>query len=210
MTHAHDARRYAPGSERHRVFSQDDGRRAAAAADAGAARHPPRRSRRGPRRVHRRRPRSASTTARASRTAASRRRCSTRRSAARSNADAGGQAVHDARAEGEPHAAAHTRGGLLRCEARVVHVGGRTATSEGRIVDRNGKLYAHGTTTCIVVEAPRGTFGTVDSRSSQLNCRQRQRPKACTATESSCPIWFATKSRTASPSSPSTTRRSTR
>ena len=48
--------------------------------------------------------------------------------------------------------------GLLRCEAKVVHVGGRTATSEGRIVDRNGKLYAHGTTTCIVVDAPRGTL----------------------------------------------------
>ena len=46
--------------------------------------------------------------------------------------------------------------GLLRCEANVVHVGGRTATSEGRIVDRHGKLYAHGTTTCIIVDAPRG------------------------------------------------------
>ena len=48
--------------------------------------------------------------------------------------------------------------GLLRCEAKVVHVGGRTATSEGRIVDGHGKLYAHGTTTCIVVDAPRGTL----------------------------------------------------
>jgi len=46
--------------------------------------------------------------------------------------------------------------GEVRCEASVVHVGGRTATSEGRIVDRDGKLYAHGTTTCIVVEPPRG------------------------------------------------------
>jgi uncharacterized protein (TIGR00369 family) len=46
--------------------------------------------------------------------------------------------------------------GPLLCEAKVVHLGGRTATSEGRIVDRNGKLFAHGTTTCIVVEAPRG------------------------------------------------------
>jgi uncharacterized protein (TIGR00369 family) len=45
--------------------------------------------------------------------------------------------------------------GLLRCEAKVVHLGSRTATSEGRIVDRHGKLYAHGTTTCIVVEAQR-------------------------------------------------------
>ena len=48
--------------------------------------------------------------------------------------------------------------GPLRCEATVVHVGGRTATSEGRITDRNGKLYAHGTTTCIVVEPPRGSL----------------------------------------------------
>ena len=46
--------------------------------------------------------------------------------------------------------------GPLFCEAKVVHLGGRTATSEGRIVDGNGKLYAHGTTTCIVVDAPRG------------------------------------------------------
>jgi uncharacterized protein (TIGR00369 family) len=48
--------------------------------------------------------------------------------------------------------------GLLRCEASVVHVGGRTATSEGRIVDAAGKLYAHGTTTCIVVDLPRGAL----------------------------------------------------
>ena len=48
--------------------------------------------------------------------------------------------------------------GPLRCEAKVVHVGGRTATSEGRIVDSRGKLYAHGTTTCIIVDAPRGTL----------------------------------------------------
>jgi uncharacterized protein (TIGR00369 family) len=43
--------------------------------------------------------------------------------------------------------------GPLRCEARVVHMGSRTATSEGRIVDARGQLYAHGTTTCIVVDA---------------------------------------------------------
>lgn len=43
--------------------------------------------------------------------------------------------------------------GELRCEARVVHAGSRVATSEGRIVDANGKIYAHGTTTCIVIES---------------------------------------------------------
>jgi uncharacterized protein (TIGR00369 family) len=41
--------------------------------------------------------------------------------------------------------------GPIRCEGTVIHVGGRTATAEARIVDRAGKLYAHGTTTCITV-----------------------------------------------------------
>ncbi|HXM36035.1 MAG TPA: PaaI family thioesterase [Pyrinomonadaceae bacterium] len=40
--------------------------------------------------------------------------------------------------------------GLVRCEAKVIHLGGRTATAEGRIEDERGKLYAHGTTTCII------------------------------------------------------------
>lgn len=38
----------------------------------------------------------------------------------------------------------------VRCEAQVIHVGGRTATAEGRVLDREGKLYAHATTTCII------------------------------------------------------------
>ena len=40
--------------------------------------------------------------------------------------------------------------GEVRCEANVIHAGGRTATAEGRIVDRDGKLYAHGTATCML------------------------------------------------------------
>jgi len=40
--------------------------------------------------------------------------------------------------------------GLVRCEAEVIHVGGRTATAEGKVVDADGKLYAHATTTCII------------------------------------------------------------
>jgi uncharacterized protein (TIGR00369 family) len=40
--------------------------------------------------------------------------------------------------------------GTLRCTANVVHTGGRTATSEGRVVDAEGKLYAHGTGTFIL------------------------------------------------------------
>lgn len=41
--------------------------------------------------------------------------------------------------------------GLVRAEGRVVHSGKRTATAEGRIVDAKGTLYAHGTTTCLMI-----------------------------------------------------------
>jgi uncharacterized protein (TIGR00369 family) len=40
--------------------------------------------------------------------------------------------------------------GEVRCEASVLHVGARVATAEGRIVDEGGKLYAHGTATCML------------------------------------------------------------
>lgn len=40
--------------------------------------------------------------------------------------------------------------GEVLCEASVLHVGGRVATAEGRIVDADGKLYAHGTATCML------------------------------------------------------------
>src|ERR1700730_14130944 len=40
--------------------------------------------------------------------------------------------------------------GPVHCEAKVIHVGGRTATAEGRVEDEKGRLYAHGTTTCII------------------------------------------------------------
>jgi len=42
--------------------------------------------------------------------------------------------------------------GPLRCEARVLHRGKRSATAEGRVVDGAGKLYAHATTTCLLME----------------------------------------------------------
>ena len=44
--------------------------------------------------------------------------------------------------------------GEVRCEATVIHAGTRSATAEARVVDEGGKIYAHGTTTCIVVERP--------------------------------------------------------
>jgi len=43
----------------------------------------------------------------------------------------------------------------LKIIGESVHAGRRTATAEGRIVDSNGKLYATGTTTCMVLELPK-------------------------------------------------------
>jgi uncharacterized protein (TIGR00369 family) len=41
--------------------------------------------------------------------------------------------------------------GKLRAIAKVLHVGKRVATAEARLEDGEGKLYAHATTTCIVL-----------------------------------------------------------
>jgi uncharacterized protein (TIGR00369 family) len=38
----------------------------------------------------------------------------------------------------------------LTCTGHVVHAGSKTATAEGRILDSKGKLFAHGTVTCIL------------------------------------------------------------
>jgi len=41
--------------------------------------------------------------------------------------------------------------GTIRATGKVIHLGGKTATAEGRLEDAAGKLYAHGTTTCIIL-----------------------------------------------------------
>mgnify|MGYP001334082445 CR=1 FL=1 len=43
--------------------------------------------------------------------------------------------------------------GMLYCEGKVIYVGGRIATAESRLTDADGKLYAHGTTTLIVLRS---------------------------------------------------------
>jgi uncharacterized protein (TIGR00369 family) len=40
--------------------------------------------------------------------------------------------------------------GEVRCEANVLHSGRRMATAEAKVIDRQGKLYGHGTTTCLI------------------------------------------------------------
>lgn len=41
--------------------------------------------------------------------------------------------------------------GRVLAEGTIVHAGRRTATAEGRIVDAQGRLCAHATTTCLVL-----------------------------------------------------------
>lgn len=50
-------------------------------------------------------------------------------------------------------------GSKVRATGEAIHVGRSTATAEGRIVDEQGRLLAHATTTCLILDfpAPRGT-----------------------------------------------------
>ena len=75
-----------------------------------------------------------------------------------------GVAVHTTLARGERYTTLETKvnfvraitldTGGVRCEGTIVHRGRRVATAEGRLVDSDGKLLAHGTTTCLVEPAP--------------------------------------------------------
>ena len=43
--------------------------------------------------------------------------------------------------------------GPVRCEAVVDYRGGRVATSEGKLfAEKTGKLLAHGTSTCMIIQ----------------------------------------------------------
>lgn len=43
---------------------------------------------------------------------------------------------------------------VVRAEGSIVHAGRQVATAEARLVGPDGKLYAHGTTTCLVFDRP--------------------------------------------------------
>src|SRR6201999_2582790 len=47
--------------------------------------------------------------------------------------------------------------GLIRTEGRVLNAGRRVATAEARITDAKERLLAHATTTCLVLEFPKGS-----------------------------------------------------
>jgi uncharacterized protein (TIGR00369 family) len=42
--------------------------------------------------------------------------------------------------------------GPIRAEGRTLHVGRRSGTAEGKILDAKGTLLAHGTATCLIFE----------------------------------------------------------
>jgi uncharacterized protein (TIGR00369 family) len=75
-----------------------------------------------------------------------------------------GCAVHSTLAAGKAYTTAElkinyvravtTRTPLLRAIGNVIHVGGRMATADGRLVGPDGKLYAHASTTCFIFDAP--------------------------------------------------------
>ena len=43
---------------------------------------------------------------------------------------------------------------LVRAEGRVIHNGRRMATADARLTDADGRLYAHGSTTCFIFDTP--------------------------------------------------------
>jgi len=45
--------------------------------------------------------------------------------------------------------------GRVYAEGTVVHSGGRVATTEARVTDSNGTLYAHATSTCLILRGAR-------------------------------------------------------
>ena len=43
--------------------------------------------------------------------------------------------------------------GEIRAEGKVLNAGRRIGTAEGRVIDKMGRLLAHGTTTCFIFES---------------------------------------------------------
>ena len=71
-----------------------------------------------------------------------------------------GVAIHTTLARGEIYTTLETKvnfvrpitpeTGEVRAEGKVLSCGRRVGTAEGRVVDSNGRLLAHGTTTCLI------------------------------------------------------------
>jgi uncharacterized protein (TIGR00369 family) len=42
--------------------------------------------------------------------------------------------------------------GLVKAEGKVINCGRRIGTAEGKLMDKEGRVLAHGTTTCLIFE----------------------------------------------------------
>ncbi len=42
--------------------------------------------------------------------------------------------------------------GIVRCEGKVINVGRTTGTGEASLIDANGRIHAHATSTCAIIE----------------------------------------------------------
>jgi uncharacterized protein (TIGR00369 family) len=72
-----------------------------------------------------------------------------------------GCAVHTTLAEGEAYTTLELKVNFVRAiteatgrvlaTGSVIHRGGRVATAEARLVDEDGRLLAHGTSTCLIM-----------------------------------------------------------
>jgi uncharacterized protein (TIGR00369 family) len=47
--------------------------------------------------------------------------------------------------------------GLVKAEGKVINCGRRVGTAEGKLMDKEGRVLAHGTTTCLIFEHRRMT-----------------------------------------------------
>jgi len=75
-----------------------------------------------------------------------------------------GCAVHSTLAPGKAYTTAELKINIVRpltermplveAEGKVIHLGGRMATADGRLTGVDGKLYAHASTTCFIFDAP--------------------------------------------------------
>jgi uncharacterized protein (TIGR00369 family) len=81
-----------------------------------------------------------------------------------------GAAVHSTLPEGTFYGTVETKVNMVRpitgdtgpllCTGMVVHRGSKVATAEARVVgESDGKLYAHGTSTCLIQTPPKAVGG---------------------------------------------------
>src|SRR6266511_4715646 len=75
--------------------------------------------------------------------------------------------------------------GRVRGEGKVVHLGGRVATAEAHLVDGEGALYAHATSTCLISAPGSGATGEGAACWPPSNRHRSRRDRSLGATSSS-------------------------